>query len=196
MSDSENIEVEQNITEETITEETPVKKSGKGVMTEKKLANLEKARAARAAKLAEQKKNPKPKVKKAKMSDYDLEEMVERKAAELIEKKKVEQELAEYRLWKKEQANLAKAEAEVPEKKTKKTTVKKKVEKPKAPKKPPVSRKKKVVESDSDSEVKPKKGRKKKVVESSDEEDYPQQYQYSNDYYDPSQDIFSFGGRP
>ncbi|KAJ3029760.1 hypothetical protein HDV00_009446, partial [Rhizophlyctis rosea] len=131
-------------------EEQPVKKSGRGVMTEAKLANLAKAREARKKNL-EAKKTKYPKNKRASLEQKiqeeeentkRMEEEIERKARELLERQKQEQELAEYRQWKKEQEKLAKESAKEESKKpskvksaTKKTAPAKTATKKTAPKK-------------------------------------------------------------
>lgn len=82
------------------------KKSGRGIMTEKKLANLEKARIARAKNLAEKKKNPpkktaKPKVQQKEEPDEDeVDKLVEKKALQMLKAKEQERELEELRKWK------------------------------------------------------------------------------------------------
>ncbi|KAJ3029264.1 hypothetical protein HDV00_009676 [Rhizophlyctis rosea] len=95
-------------------EEPPAKKSGRAVMTEKKLANLAKAREARKAQLeAKKKKYPvskRPALEK-KMEEIDeidrrIQEEADRKLQDYIERQKREaelQELEDLRKWKKQQ---------------------------------------------------------------------------------------------
>ena len=107
MSDSETSnqipDIEQHADQEaSVTEK---KKGGRGVMTDQKLENLAKARAARKANL-EAKKYSKDKRGKA---QERIEEEVKRRAREeaerladgLIKQRELEKELKEYRDWKK-----------------------------------------------------------------------------------------------
>lgn len=134
------------------TAESGKKKSGRAVMTEQKLLNLEKARAARKANL-EAKKYSKDKRGRA---EERIEEEVKRRAREeaekladeLIKKREQEKELAEYRAWKKAQAeevNKEKKDADTPKSKKKAAPAK---AKSKAPAKP----RKKKVQSESESD--------------------------------------------
>jgi hypothetical protein len=157
MSDSETSnqvpDIEQLV--EGGTQDSGKKKSGRSVMTEQKLANLEKARAARKANL-DAKKYSKNKRGKA---EERIEEEVKRRAREeaekladeLIKKRELEKELAEYRAWKKQQAQIKKEDADEP-KSTEKAKKKPAPAKAK-PKPPPKPRKKKVQEDyESDDE--------------------------------------------
>jgi hypothetical protein len=157
MSDSETSnqvpDVEQHAEQETSV--TEKKKSGRGVMTDRKLENLAKARAARKANL-EAKKYSKDKRGKA---EERIEEEVKRRAREeaekladdLIKQRELEKELAEYRAWKKQQAQIKKEDADEP-KSTEKGKKKPAPAKAK-PKPPPKPRKKKVQEDyESDDE--------------------------------------------
>jgi hypothetical protein len=168
MSDSENGNSSPHVTKvvEPTESTTKEKKSGRAVMTDQKLANLEKARAARKANL-EAKKYSKDKRGKA---EERIEEEVKRRAREEAEKladeviarRELEKELSEYRAWKKEQAKVKKDDAdEQPSAKGAKGG-KKAATGTKTNKKPPAKpRKKKVqdISSDDDEEPVPARGR-------------------------------------
>lgn len=114
----ENPPVEQETQEVPEFSEPQKPKSKRGVMTDVKLANLAKAREARKKNL-EAKKTRYPKDKRSALEkkiqeQEELEERIaaeaEKKAMELIERKKQEEELREYRLWKKQQEEAARNE--------------------------------------------------------------------------------------
>ena len=175
MSDTESNHVEEN--EPQVEHETPKKAPAKGKMTEQKILNLEKARAARKANLDAKKYSKEKRSAAEERIQLELErraeELAEKKALELLEKQKQEAELEEYRQWKKEQAKLAKEkEMEKVEKATKKKA-------PKAPPAPKPKPKKKVtrkVASDSEEseDELPRKKPAKRVKQQYVEDDYPQ----------------------
>src|SRR4051794_18572554 len=93
-------ETGQEVVELPIPPEKPEKKPKKGVMTDTKLKNLKKARAARkknldAKKYSQDKRGP-AEVRIEEEVNRRAEELAEKKALELIEKRKQEAELAEY----------------------------------------------------------------------------------------------------
>ena len=173
MSDEEIVEQQQP--ENT---EEPVKKSGKGTMSDKKLDNLAKARAARKANLeAKKKKYPvssrpalEKKIAEQEELEKRIEEEAERKALAILERQKQEAELAEYREWKKNQEQLQKEQEATPAKATKKkatpkpkaTTAAVRNPKPKVASRKP--KKQEQVDSDTDEswEDEPQYGRPKK----------------------------------
>ncbi|KAJ3052673.1 hypothetical protein HK097_005876 [Rhizophlyctis rosea] len=148
--ESEDPPVEQE--SQDVPEEKP--KSKRGVMTDAKLANLAKARETRKKNLqAKKTKYPKDKrsaLEKRIQEQEDLEERIaaeaEKNAMELIERKKQEEKLREYRLWKKQQEETKKDEEEKP---VQKSTKKKATAKPKAPAK---KKKPKIEDSDGGSQ--------------------------------------------
>jgi len=155
---SDNEEVEECVEEKPVQKEP---KSKKGLMTPaKKLAN-EKARATRLANLEEAKKSGVISKPHTRMSKKEFDEMVEKRAQELIEKKKMEKELAEYRKLKKEQALLAKKKVEEPEEIPEEPAPKKENYKESnntqenTSQKKPAPKKKKPVASDSDEDEEP-----------------------------------------
>jgi hypothetical protein len=163
MSDSENGNSSPHV-EQPAESTTKEKKSGRAVMTDQKLANLEKARAARKANL-EAKKYSKDKRGKA---EERIEEEVKRRAREeaekladeVIKQRELEKELSEYRAWKKEQAKVKKDDAD--KQPSTKSKGKKAATGTKTNKKPPAKpRKKKVqdISSDDDEEPLPARGR-------------------------------------
>lgn len=105
-------QIESSVAASDEEEETrPVKKtiSNRGKMTEAKLANLQKAREAKAAKSAQKKrlnqypKGPKREAAEQRYQESMLDEVERRaneRAKELIEKQKMEAELAEFRAYK------------------------------------------------------------------------------------------------
>ncbi len=131
----------ENVDVEEIEEVTPPVVKKKRQMTEAQKANLQKARETRAANLKDPKRYPKGSKRDAATERYqaEIEEkaeaLAEKKAIELIQKKKQEKELAEYREWKKNQQKIVQEPEPI---KKKKAPVAKKV----AKKKP------KIVESD------------------------------------------------
>ncbi|KAJ3024408.1 hypothetical protein HDV00_000942, partial [Rhizophlyctis rosea] len=151
--DQQPVQQEISVTEE---EEAPPKKTGRGKMTEQKLANLAKAREARKAQLeAKKKKYPvdkraalERKMQEEKELQKRIEEEAESKARDIIEKQKLEAELAEYRAWKKEQEELQSQATPA----TKKKAAPKKTA---APKKAPARKKKVATDDETDEETSP-----------------------------------------
>ncbi|KAJ3052572.1 hypothetical protein HK097_006041 [Rhizophlyctis rosea] len=122
MENSEQMEDEQPV---------PAKKSAKGRMTETKLANLERARMVRKANLeAKKKKYPQDKrsiIDRKLAEEEELERRIaaeaEKKAQDILDKKRLEQDLAELqelRKWKQQQQKQKQDEEEVTSKSTKK----------------------------------------------------------------------------
>jgi hypothetical protein len=114
MSDTEETQLDPQL--EQVEPKKEKKSPAKGIMTEKKLENLAKARAAKKANLDAKKYS---KVKRSSAEERieaeiarRAEEAAGQKALELLEKQKQEAELQEYRQWKKEQAKLAKEQTE------------------------------------------------------------------------------------
>ncbi|KAJ3029701.1 hypothetical protein HDV00_009456 [Rhizophlyctis rosea] len=150
-------------------EETPVenqqpevedtaKKPKKGVMTAKKLEDLEEARATRKANLNTRKYSQEKRSAAEMRAEEEIQrrasELAEQKALEIIERRKQEEELAEYRAWKKAQEEQ---NEDNPKKKTAKKSAKNNQDdaKKQAPPKQPAKKrtpKKRQVESDSDSD--------------------------------------------
>ncbi|KAJ3049066.1 hypothetical protein HK097_009902 [Rhizophlyctis rosea] len=154
----ENTEIEENqeIQQESVEspDESPKTKSKRGVMTEQKRKNLEKARQIRKENLAQKKITKYPKEAREAAEEKlkrEMEEKIqaqaEKRAEEILKKKELEKEIAELRAWKKAQAERVYEEVETPKKKK---PAPKKVVPKKAP--APKKRPKKQVESDDESE--------------------------------------------
>ncbi|KAJ3051608.1 hypothetical protein HK097_007370 [Rhizophlyctis rosea] len=184
MSDTETIPSDafEQTTEdvEEIPDEKPAK-TAKGKMTETKLKNLEKARAARRQNLDAKKYSKDNRTAAEMRADEEIqrraEELAEKKAEELLERKRQEAELAEYREWKKEQEKLQK-EKDLKRKKAKKTKDDTELDvKPKAKPRKKVAKAASEGDEDSEAEVKPKRKvvRKKKAAVVEQEEDSPEQ---------------------
>lgn len=150
MSDTETTnnvaDIEQPLDSEPI---TTAKKSGRSVMTEQKLANLEKARAARKANLDAKKysqdKRGRAEERIEEEVDRRAREKAEKLAEELIKQRELEKELKEYRDWKKRQAELQKEDVS-DQGKTKKKPVAAKAK----PKPTPKPKKKRVPDSETE----------------------------------------------